>query len=182
MKVQRQAKAAKKSIRSMGSVKYEESGQVQIFPHFPSPRRKKCGFCHLYPDPPHNSLTCPDRLATDRKKAGRRKKPLMDLSDKKQGKERIQSLIDKFEEFCVVEGEAQKDVAAFQYRRLLNKEGKVRAAKTFESFHKNPSQILIKPLSPRKTASRSVMNGVSWNKSRLVSFISITTFSDLNHL
>lgn len=166
VKIQRQAKAAKKSIRSLGLAKYEETMEVQTLPDFPSLRRKRCSFCHQYPDPPHNSLTCPDRLAIDRQGVGRRKKPLMDLSDRKQGKERIQSLIDKFEEFCELEREAQKDVVAFQYRRLLNKEGKVKAAKTFESFHKNPSQILVKPLSPRKTASRSVMNGVSWNKSR----------------
>ena len=92
----------------------------------------------------------------------------MNLSDKKQGKERIQSLIEHFEQFCKAEGESEKDVLAFQYRRELNKEGKIKAAKTFESFHHNPSQILIKPLSPRKTASRSVMMGASWNKSRSV--------------
>ena len=94
----------------------------------------------------------------------------MELSDRKQGKERIQPLIDKFENLCEIEKESPMDVLAFEYRRELIKEGKVKAARTFESFHKNPSQILIMTLSPRKTASRSVMNGVSWNKSRSVVF------------
>ena len=169
VRIQRQAKAAKENIRKAGVQKHEENFTVQTLPDFPNPKRKKCGFCQIFPDPPHNSLTCPDRLAKQQQgKGGRRKKPLMELSDRKQGKARIQPLIDKFENFCEIEKESPKDVLAFEYRRELIKEGKVKAARTFESFHKNPSQILIMPLSPRKTASRSVMNGVSWNKSRSV--------------
>ena len=90
----------------------------------------------------------------------------MELSDRKQGKERLKPLIDFFEQFSETNKEDQKDVLAFQYRRELNNQGKYREAKNFESFNKNPSLILVKPLSPRKTASRSVMSGMSWNKSR----------------
>ena len=90
----------------------------------------------------------------------------MSLVDRLQGKARIQPIIDFFEEFCSVNNENKKDVLAFEYRRQLHIEGKQKSARTFESFHKQPSQILVKPLSPRKTASRAVMTGMSWNKSR----------------
>lgn len=170
IKLQRQAKTAKMSIKSKGLTKHSATWMFKSLPDFPNPRRKQCGHCHQYPDPPHNISTCPVRLDTV-SKGGRKKKPLMDLSDKKQGKDRIQSLIDHFEKFCEVSGENEKDVLAFQYRRQLNKEGKIKSAKTFENFHYNPSQILIKPLSPRKVASRTVMMGASWNKSRSVAMV-----------
>ena len=90
----------------------------------------------------------------------------MELSDRKQGKQRISPLIEYFENYCESNGEDKKDVLAFEYRRELNNLGQYKAAKSFERFHKNPSMILVQPLSPRKTASRSVMSGMSWNKSR----------------
>ena len=90
----------------------------------------------------------------------------MKLSDRKQGKERIKPLIDLIENYCEANGEDLKDVLACLYRKELNNRGKYRGAKNFEKFDKNPSLILVKPLSPRKTASWSVMSGRSWNKSR----------------
>ena len=96
---------------------------------------------------PHNSLTCPVRLANENEgaKGARKKKPLMDLVDRRQGKGRIQGLIGYFDEFCSLNNEVKKDVLAFEYRRELNNRGKYRAAKTFDSFHHKPSQILVKP-------------------------------------
>ena len=136
---------------------------------FPKPilMRRKCGFCKQVPDPIHNSLTCPVRKSMEQtRRRGPPKKPLMSLSNRKQGKERIKELIDYFDNFCEVNREDKKDVLAFEYRRRLITEGKVKSARTFESFHQQPAQILVKPLSPRKTASRIVVSGQSWNKSR----------------
>ena len=160
VKVQRRCKQSKKDKKN----KKPEEGRWTL-PDFPNPRRKSCSYCKIVPEVPHNSLTCPVRLSKE-ERVHRPRKPLMDLVDRTQAKERIQPLIDHFENYCEVKHERKKDVLAFEYRRELFKEGKYRAAKTFESFHRNPSQILIKPLSPRKTASRTVMSGMSWNKSR----------------
>ena len=160
VKIQRKCKQIKKDRKS----KTPEESPWNL-PDFPNPRRKSCSYCRIIPEIPHNSLTCPVRLATEGK-VSRPKKLLMDLVDRTQGKERIKPLINHFENFCNVNNESKKDVLAFEYRRELYKEGKPRAAKTFQSFHKNPSQLLIKPLSPRKSASRSVRTGQSWNKSR----------------
>ena len=90
----------------------------------------------------------------------------MDLVDRKQGKERISELVEYFDGFCLAKNENKSDVLAFEYRRELNKAGKYKEAKTFEKFHRNPSLVIVQPLSPRKTASHSVMFGMSWNKSR----------------
>ena len=90
----------------------------------------------------------------------------MKLSDRKQGKERIKPLIDLIENYCEVNGEDLKDVLAFLYRKELNNRGKYRGAKNFEKFDKNPTLMMVKPLSPRKTASWGVMSGRSWNKTR----------------
>ena len=105
-------------------------------------------------------------MQSKQSKPGKPKRPLMSLVDRKQGKMRIKPLVDYFEEFCKDNNENKKDVLAFEYRRELYLEGKPKSAKTFERFHKQPSQILVKPFSPRKVASRAVVTGTSWNKSR----------------
>ena len=160
LKIQRRLKFIKQEKRNKRSV------DPWSLPDFPNPKRKMCGFCRVIRDIPHNSLTCPLRLAKENNVRRRPKKPLMDLVDRKQGKERIKPLIEQFENYCSVNSEKKKDILAFEYRRELFKEGKYKAAKTFESFHINRSHIVIKTLSPRKTASRSVRAGLSWNKSR----------------
>ena len=85
----------------------------------------------------------------------------MDLVDRKQGKERISELVEYFDGFCLAKNETKSDVLAFEYRRELKKAGKYKEAKTFEKYHRNPSLVIVQPLSPRKTASHSVMFGMS---------------------
>ena len=89
----------------------------------------------------------------------------MSLNNRGQGKERIKEVVDFFDKYCDINQEDKKDVIAFEYRRLLFVEGTPKSAQTFESFHHQPSQILVKPLSPRNTASRIVVFGQSWIKS-----------------
>ena len=166
--LERKVVKVKASIRKHGHVKHSALWDYETLIDFPPPTPRRCGFCKEYPFPAHNSLTCPIRLSGDqsRQTIGRPKKPLMKLADRKQGNERIKPLIEFFEKYCDENGEDKKDVIAFEYRRELNKSGKYLAAKTFDTFHDNPSLVLVQPLSPRKTASRSVMSGMSWNKSR----------------
>ena len=151
------------SIRS----KHCETWVPEKLPSFPKPgsMRRKCGYCKVVPDPVHNSLTCPLQLQQSGRK-GATKKPLMSLTNRTQGKQRIRELVDMFDNFCEVNNEDKKDVLAFEYRRTLYNDGKPRSAKTFESFHQQPSQILVQPPSPRKTAGRVVVTGQSWNESR----------------
>ena len=164
----RKSAKVKLSVKNKGKAKHAETWKYETLPKFDQPKSRMCGFCKEFPTPPHNSLTCPLRLDHDQSKqrAGRPKKPLMNLADRRQGKERIKPLLEFFENYCETNDEDKKDILAFEYRRELNKSGEYRAAKTFEKFHKKPSLMLVQPLSPRKTASRSVMSGLSWNKSR----------------
>ena len=165
-KLKRHVTAHRVSKQSKTRVKHEQIWENKELPNFPKPaHRKMCGFCKVVPSIPHNSLTCPKRLAKQ-STPGKPKRPLMSLVDRKQGKERIKDLVDFFDGFCKSNNENKKDVTAFLYRRQLNIEGKPKSARTFDSFHKQPSQILVKPFSPRKTASRAIMTGTSWNKSR----------------
>ena len=168
VKLQRKAQSCKLSIRSKGWQKHLSTWHYETLPEFPKPAsaKRKCGYCKLVPEPAHNSLTCPLRLSVEEPgRKGAPKKPLMSLVNTGQGKHRIKELVDFFDDYCKIHQEDKKDVLAFEYRRQLYIEGKPKSAKTFESFHHQPSQILVKPLSPRKTASRIVVSGQSWNKS-----------------
>ena len=167
VKLNRRAQTFKMSIRSKGWDKHCETWVPEKLPSFPKPvsMRRKCGYCKVVPDPVHNSLTCPLRLQQSGRR-GATKKPLMSLTNRTQGKQRIRELVDMFDNFCEVNNEDKKDVLAFEYRRALYNDGKPKSAKTFESFHQQPSQILVQPLSPRKTAGRVVVTGQSWNESR----------------
>ena len=163
--MERKALKVKNSIRINGRIKHETIWKYEALPEFlQKPQSRKCGFCKEIPVPVLNSLTCPLRINHSHghhQGTGRPRKPLMELTDRKQGKERIKPLLDFFELFCETNKEDKKDVLAFQYRRELNNRGKYREAKNFDSFNQNPSLMMVKPLSPRKTASRSVMSGMS---------------------
>ena len=105
--LERKAKKAQALVRSKG----REGWQFESLPSFPNPKRRKCGFCKEFPDPVHNSLTCPLRTSRDRStlRTGRPRRPLMDLVDRKQGKDRIKNLVEYFDSFCLENSENKKD-------------------------------------------------------------------------
>ena len=125
LKLQRRSKFVKDEKKSKRSV------EDWALPEFPNPRRRHCGFCKIIPNPPHNSLTCPQTLDGETRVRGGQKKPLMNLADRKQAKERIKPLIEHFENYCSVNKEKKKDVLAFEYRSKKENTEQQKLSKVF---------------------------------------------------